>query len=179
LLEDPEKQTEWPKAKMQACKKSPDLCAVRNAIQLVQRKIRLGHDMDMPLTIYVDKNGAIKYLTAKKVAEVFRKAARKAHPGLLNEEYSKISVHSLRIWACVLLDEEAGQKAGTIKQRLRWVSESYRVYLRDTTKTSKQHLAVLDEAMASVLALLEASPEDVCPSVTPEDLTMGNYQDND
>ena len=101
----------------------PDLCAVRNAIQLVQRKIRLGHDMDMPLAIYVDKNGTIKYLTAKKVAEVFRKAARKAHPGLSNEEYNKFSAHSLRVWACVLLDE-AGQKADTIKQRLRWMSKS-------------------------------------------------------
>ena len=58
------------------------------------------------------------------------------------------------------------------------MSESYRVYLRDTTKTSEQHLAALDEATASVLALLEASPEDVCPSVTDED-AMGNYQDDD
>ena len=134
--------------------------------------------MDMPLAIYVDKKGAIKYLTAKKVAEIFRKAARKAHPGLSNEEYNKFSAHSLRVWACVLLDE-AGQRADTIKQRLHWMSESYQVYLRDTTKTSEQHLAALDEATAAVLALLEASPEDVCPSVTPEDVTMGNYQDDD
>ena len=65
------------KLKLQACRKSPDLCAVRNAIQIVLRKIRLRHDLDLPLAIYVDKKGEIKYLTAKKVAEVFRKAAKK------------------------------------------------------------------------------------------------------
>ena len=89
-----------------------------------------------------------------------------------------MSFSTISVRACVLLDN-AGQKADTIKQRLRWMSESYRVYLCYTTKTSEQHLAALDEATASVLALLKASPDDVCPSVMPEDVTVGNYQDDD
>ena len=73
--------------------------------------------MDLPLAIYSDKKRVTKCLTTKKVAEVFLKAAKKAHPGLLTEEYNKYSAHSIHVWACVLLDK-AGQKADTIKQRL-------------------------------------------------------------
>jgi hypothetical protein len=46
------------------------------------------------------------------------------------DELKWYSTHSLRVWACVLLDE-AGQLPDYIKKRLRWLGDSFRMYLRD------------------------------------------------
>ena len=54
----------------------------------------------------------------------------------------KYSSHSIRVWACVVLDE-AGMPPDFIKKRLRWMGESYRVYLRDTNKINEKHVQAL------------------------------------
>ena len=51
-------------------------------------------------------------------------------------ELMKYSCYSVRVWACVTLDEE-GMSPDFIKNRLRWLGESYRVYLRDTNKINE------------------------------------------
>ena len=152
------------------------ICAVWNAFQAVLRKLRLGHSLEYPLAIYHDpRTKSIKYLTASKIADVLRKAARKVHPNMKDGEIQKISAHSVRVWACVLLDE-AGVKPDTIKKRLRWMGESYRIYLRDTAYISKQHNQSLEEASEAVMALLEAG-DIIVPELTEEDTTMGDYLD--
>ncbi len=158
------------------CKKFPALCPVLGALMMILRKLRLGHSLDLPLAVFKDKSDVVRYLTGAKVAEILRKAARTVHPKLTKEEINKFSAHSLRVWACVLLDE-AGIKPDTIKKRLRWMGESYRIYLRDTQKISEQHIDALDEASEAVMALLEAAASDIVPTLTEEDTTMGSYQD--
>ena len=69
------------------------------------RQSKLHHPLNLFLAIYEDKNGETKYLTGSKISEIIRKAARKLHPDLKEDEIMKFSAHSLRVWACVLLDE--------------------------------------------------------------------------
>ena len=153
---------------------NPKLCPVRNAYLMLLRKHRLGHDMELPIAVYRDKNGEIKYLTGSKIAEIIRKAARTAHPDLKEEEIMKFSAHSLRVWACVLLDE-AGKGADFIKKRLRWLGESYRVYLRDTPKINAQHREALSDSSNAVMELVNADMRNSFPQVTANDRDFGEY----
>ena len=156
---------------------NPEICPVRNAFLLVLRKTRLEHSLELPLAIFVNKTGAIKYLTASKIADVIRAAARTVHPDLTEEEIKKFSAHSIRVWACVLLSE-AGKDPDFIKSRLRWMGESYRTYLRDTDKITTQHLDALEAATAEVMKLLAGNLDELqLPDDTPEDNDMGEYED--
>ena len=154
----------------------PDICPVRNAFHLVLRKQRLQHSLSLPLAIFQNKSGDVKYLTASKIAEVLRKAARTAHPDLTEDEIQKFSAHSIRVWACVLLSE-AGMKPDFIKSRLRWMGESYRTYLRDTEKINNQHLEALADASSEVMNLIESMNNLSIPDDIDEDLEMGEYID--
>ena len=58
------------------------------------------------------------------------------------KELMKYSCSSIKVWACVTLDEE-GMSPDFIKNRLRWLGESYRVYLRDTKKINEGHIEAL------------------------------------
>jgi hypothetical protein len=46
-------------------------------------------------------------------------------------ELKRYSAHSLRVWACALLDE-AGKLPDYIKKRLCWLGDTFRMYLKDT-----------------------------------------------
>ena len=66
----------------------------------------------------------------------------------------KYSSHSIRVWACVVLDE-AGMPPDFIKKRLRWMGESYRVYLRDTNKINEKHVQALKASAAKTMELVQ------------------------
>ena len=68
---------------------NPELCPVRNAFLLILRKTRLNHLLDLPLAIFVNKSGDVKYLTASKIEEVIHKVTRTAYPDLSEEEIQK------------------------------------------------------------------------------------------
>jgi hypothetical protein len=88
--------------------------------------------------VYNGKDGKMKYLTAKDMTAYIRDVAKSVHPNLTKAQLAKYSCHSIRVWACVLLFE-AGKKGDYIKKILRWLSECYRVYLRDTEKLASLH----------------------------------------
>ena len=110
----------------------PILCPVRNCIRLVERARRLDQPTNMPLCVYPNKQGHLLYLTGSKVAVLLRNAVKHIRPDTPKEDLKKYSAHSLRVWACVLLDE-AGKSPDFIKKRLRWMGDSFRMYLRDTS----------------------------------------------
>ena len=58
----------------------------------------------------------------------------------------------LRVYACVLL-HEAGKDGPYIKLRLRWLSNCFEVYLRNTDKIRAQHNDALDASLKSILTL--------------------------
>ena len=83
------------------------------------------------------------------------------------------------MFACVLLDE-ARVKPDMIKSRLRWMGDSYRLYLRDTAKINQQHNQALEKASAEVMALLSTNIDNLLVEDAPEtDNSMGEYVEFD
>lgn len=155
-----------------------DLCFCRNAAQIVLRAKRLGQSDDLPLAIYKNsKQSSFKYLTSRKVTEYLRKATRLAHPDWPKEKVNMIGIHSIRVFALVLLSE-ANKPSWFMKARLRWVSDSYKLYLRDTSAISNEHTACLDSSSSAAIALISSNLNNL-PSDTPIDDEMGAYNDID
>jgi hypothetical protein len=109
----------------------------------------------MPLGVYRTKKGKSIYLTGNKIAELLRKVVKSIRPDTSSEDLKRYSAHSLRVWACVLLDE-AGKPLDYIKKRLRWLGDSFRMYLRNTLAIQLQHVDALREALREVMDLINA-----------------------
>ena len=95
----------------------PEICPVHAALRLVLRARRCGQPDDCPVVCY-NLRGKLTYLTGKRIAALFREAVRKEYPNTPKDQLARYSAHSLRVWACVLLDE-AGMTPEFIMSRLR------------------------------------------------------------
>jgi hypothetical protein len=95
-----------------------DLCPVLSAAQMVIHARHPHQPDDMPLAIYKTKKGLSLYLTGGKIAEILRCSVKQIRPDTSPEDIKKYSAHSLRVWACVLLNK-AGKSPNYIKKRLR------------------------------------------------------------
>jgi hypothetical protein len=104
------------------------------------------------------KKGKVIYLTGNKIAKLLRKAVTKVCPDTTPDELKLYSAHSLRVWACVLLNK-AGKLPVYIKKRLRWLGDSFRRYLRDTAIIQHQHVHALLAALQEVIDLIAALPK--------------------
>ena len=148
-----------------------DICPVRAAYRIFVRAKFLGQLEDEPLAVFVNHQGSKKYLTGSKIADMLRAIAKEAHPDMTKEDISKMSSHSGRVWALVLLDE-AGMSPSFMKARLRWLGDSYRLYLRDTSIIQQQHIEVLNKSSDDITRLVDCS---TLPTVVPFEEDMGNY----
>ena len=83
-----------------------------------------------------------------------RKAVKTVCPGISKKEPTKDSCHSIRVWAGVYLDKE-GMSPEFIKKRLRWLNESYWVYLRDTYNINELQNAALKESANHVVKVIK------------------------
>ncbi len=124
----------------------------------------------MPLAIYRMKKGESLYLTGGKIAELLRGSVKRIWPDTSPEDIKRYLAHSLQVWACVLLDE-AGKSPDYIKKQLRWLRDSFRMYLRDTLVIQQQHVDALQLASQEVLNLISALPEDAIALLTMTDGT--------
>jgi len=95
-----------------------DICPVRAAHRIYLRAKKLDQSDSEPMGIFVNRFGIKKYLTGGKIAKVLRAIAKRVHPDWSSEELSRISSHSGRVWALVLLDE-AGMSPAFMTSRLR------------------------------------------------------------
>jgi hypothetical protein len=138
----------------------PKICLMRSVMQLVLRAKRLNQPVDMPVAVYKTKKGKVIYLTGNKIAELLLKAVKEVWPDTTPDKLKRYSAHSLRVWACVLLDE-AGKLPDYIKKRFRWLGDSFRMYLRDTAIIQHQHVDALLAASQEVMDLIAALPKDV------------------
>jgi hypothetical protein len=100
-------------------------------MQLVLLARWMNQPDDMPIAVYKTKKGKIIYLTGNKIVKLLWKAVKKVCSNTNPDKLKRYSAHSLRVWACVLL-KEAGKLPGYIKKRLRWLGDSFRMYIRDT-----------------------------------------------
>jgi hypothetical protein len=101
-------------------------------MQVVLWARRLNQPDDLPVAAFKTKKGKIIYLTGNKIAKLLRKAVKMVRPHTTLDELKQYSAHSLRVWACVLLNE-VGKLPDYIKKRLCWLGDSFRMYLKDTT----------------------------------------------
>lgn len=155
----------------------PDVCPALAAARMAWRKARLRHSMTKPLAIFKDKKGKLCYVTQSKVTEVIRAAVKTVYPDMTKKELMKYSCHSVRVWACVTLDEE-GMSPDFIKKRLRWLGESYRVYLRDTNKINEKHMEALKSSAKKTVELLDC-PQQEDSEIDQIYADMGEYNDGD
>jgi hypothetical protein len=166
-----------------SCDKSnPTICPVLAALRLVLRARRLSQPDSMPVACYLKKD-ALAYLTGSRIALHFRAAARAVRPNISKDDEQRYSAHSLRVWACVLLDE-AGKSPDYIKKRLRWMGDSFRMYLRDTHVIQDQHREALRASSEEVMDLVSALPADILrlsimsEGTAGEEEDMGAYHDD-
>ncbi len=146
------------------------VCPVYNALQIVRRKVRLDPmNLDTPVCVYVAQNSTSPlYLTGAKVKSLIHRAIDIVNPNMSQQERQKYSAHSLRVWACVLLDQ-AKKPPSFIKQRLRWQGESYRLYLRDTLHQSQSHRDALSANTNVIIVALSAHGNNIISAIgTPE-----------
>jgi hypothetical protein len=74
----------------------------------------------------------------------------------------------------VLLDE-AGMSPSFIQKRLRWLGDSFKMYLHDTKAIQDKHLAALQSVSSNVMALIGTPPNDIVHlTATMSDLSVPN-----
>ncbi len=175
------------KIKLSADTKNPAICPVRGALGMVMRAGHLGQLDDMPAACYRTKKAPLLYIIGSRIATLLRKAEKKIQPSTSADDLKKYSAHSLRVWACVLLDE-AGMSPSFIQKCFRWLGDLFKMYLRDTKAIQDKHLAALQSASFDVMALIGTPPDDIIrltatmsdlnvPNNIVEDNQMGAYID--
>jgi hypothetical protein len=141
---------------------------------MVMRASHLGQPDDMPVACYRTKKAPLLYTTSSRIATLLREAVKKVQPSTSADDLKKYSAHSLRVWACVLLDK-AGMSPSFIQKRLRWLGDLFKMYLHDTKAIQDKHLAALQSASSDVMALIGTPPDDiVCLTATMSDLNVPN-----
>ena len=129
------------------------------------------------MAVFVNNQSQTKYLTGSKIAEILQSVAKTTHLDMTPDKISRISSHSGRVWAVVLLDE-AGKSPDFIKSCLHYMGFSYRFYLQDSSVIQHQHIKALKTNSILITKLLGPN-HSALPDTVPIDYDMGNYDDND
>jgi hypothetical protein len=124
--------------------------------------------------IFVNHQGIVGYLTANKISEVLQSVAKTCHPDLLRDEIMHFTLHSIRVWAVVLLDE-AGINPDFIKSQLHWMGDLYQLYLQDTAILQTKHISALKHSSNNFMALFGENCTALL-DIVPKDNSMGTYQ---
>ena len=124
----------------------PALCPVSIALAIVRLATELGASQCQdPLCVYRTTTGTVQYLTGASITAYYRYVTKLVFPTVSPSDLHLISTHSLSVTACVLL-HEAGMDGSYIKLRLRWKSDCFELYLRNSTRITLRHnLALLDD----------------------------------
>ena len=123
-------------------------------MELVDNARALGQADDDPLGVFRDEDGTTNYVTGDMVTNYLRFVTKLVFPAISDAELSLISTHSIRVTAAVLL-HEAGKDGTYIKLRLRWNSEAYNLYLRNSDIIVEQHTEALNSLESSRLQRID------------------------
>ena len=161
---------------------NPLLCPVRAATSIAMRSITYGQRSEGDaLGFYLKYNsrdeGSLTYITGNVVSKHLKACATIVYPDITKSELSQFSAHMFRVTACVLL-QHAGKDADYIKTRLRWESEAYRTYLRNTDILANQHITAVVNGVSTtceVYATQPAKVPDIADTNVEIDGTSGTY----
>ena len=130
--------------------KRPVMCPVANAFRIVYRGKRLGLPDTHPAAVYATTGGdsPFRLITGDDANSLLRRMARAVfHLKASSPDLKLWSTHSLRVTACNLL-HRAKFSDSYIKNRLRWKSDSFLMYLWNTFYTADEHAKALDLGIA-------------------------------
>ena len=132
---DSREQCRWSARHIWMCK-TAYLCPVRAALRIQKRAERIQHPLgllDVSSAGLIAKHDATKHLCAC-ATQVFSYTNK--------TDLEKCTLRSIRVGACVLL-YKLGKSATFIKDRLRWRSDSFMDFLRDTPCIATLYVASL------------------------------------
>jgi len=131
------------------CTSNPVLCPVSAMLRIAQRASRLRLPPLRPVAIYSGSSrSACRQITGKDVTSFLRSVAKTVYN--LQSDSPQLRLwgpHSIRVTAANLL-HRARYSDSFIKNRLRWKSDSFLMYLRNTFYTADQHSKALDIDLA-------------------------------
>jgi len=125
----------------------PDVCPVMAAFRIIRRAQDLNLPSSLPVAIYASGSSPdstpYKHIQASQVVKFLRTSAQSAFQ--LNPKDKSLmrwTCHSIRITAANLL-HRAGMSDSYIQTRLRWKSNTFLMYLRNTFYSADKHTAAL------------------------------------
>ena len=155
----------------------PQYCCVNIAMDLIDTATALGQGPEDPLAVYLDARGQVCHVTGDDMTTYLRYVTAAVYPAMSKDQLQLISSHSLRVTACVLL-HEAGKDGSYIKLRLRWLSDCFFIYLRDSDIIVAQHDKALSPFYDRLREFaLEAGLMDPADDVTAP--VLGNFTVDD
>ena len=109
--------------------------------------MRLRINPKGPIAVYSPNpgTGKCRYINNIHVEKRLQYLATVTYDLTDKDDIARYTCHSLRVGACVLL-HTSNATADTIKLRLRWKSDSYQMYLRDTVKLANSHNIAMAQA---------------------------------
>ena len=156
---------------------TPAFCPVEIGIDIVELAIALGAKDDSdPLCLFRTETGDVEYITGDMVTKYFRFVTQLVFPAISATDLKLISCHSIRVKAAVIL-HEAGKDGSYIKLRIRWLSDCFQVYLRNTHTICEQHntaMRSMDVKLIKAFAVSQLNLPDEAVHVTGivhEDIT--------
>ena len=132
----------------QARHADPRLCLVLAALRVRNRDRCFNDHEHFPLAIYGTSKKTSSFITNIHITIYLQAAATAAHGVTSRSELKRWCTHSICVGACVLLSK-GDQDAPFIKTRLRWKSDTYRDFLRNTSFLASQHSAVVQQHLLS------------------------------
>jgi hypothetical protein len=135
------------------------MCPVRAAFNIYCRSRRLNLPDTHPAAVYKTTTGKINLITQDNTNAFLRQIAAKVFKLDANSpELQKWSTHSIRVTAANLL-HRAGFSDTYIKNRLRWKSDTFLIYLRNTFYTATTHTGALDLELPPPITTDRRPPE--------------------
>ena len=126
----------------------PDFCLVHAALRIYQRALRLGVPALHPIGVFRAKRACrgrqYQFIRAREDVQAFIRASamRVFDLAASDAAVQNWTSHSPRITACNLLHRQ-NVSDSYIQQRLRWRSDAFKVYLRNTIYSASRHRQAL------------------------------------
>jgi hypothetical protein len=109
--------------------------------RIVSNAKKMAVDKSHPLAWYMC-SASRSLITDNDISKVLQEAAAKTYDVSDPDALAKWTSHSIRVGACVSL-HETGALPDFIKNRLRWRSDAFLMYLRNTPQLAKKHSRLL------------------------------------
>ena len=116
-------------------------CVAEACKRIYDRALKLKVPNDKPITVFSEaktNKNKTSYIDDVHIKTILQEAARKIYKIKCKKELSNSTLHSIRVVACVLLHAQK-ISAEDITFRLRWRSDTFRMYLRNMLPLAERH----------------------------------------